>query len=128
MTFFGFMTAAGNRIRFDEPNTWWALALVVFLGLSTGYVCERAAIAQLTFDADNRTTGIRLATGTVALLLDRPADISHRTPAAADVFRRVDRHFDADSDANHGSGAVVRRPRPILCRGASAAACPAHAL
>jgi hypothetical protein len=61
--FFSFMTAAGNNIRFDEPDTWWALALVVFLGLSTGYVCEQAAIAQLTFDSDNRATGIRLATG-----------------------------------------------------------------
>ena len=109
MTFFGFMTAAGNRIRFDESDTWWALALVMFLGLSTGYVCEQAAIAQLTFDSDNRSTGIRLATGAVALLLDRSADISHRAPAAADDFRRVDRHLDADRDANHGSGAVVRR-------------------
>jgi ABC-type transport system involved in multi-copper enzyme maturation permease subunit len=63
MTFFGFMTAAGNRISFDEADTWWALALIVFLGLSTGYVCEQAAIAQLTFDSDNRSTGIRLATG-----------------------------------------------------------------
>jgi hypothetical protein len=63
LTFFGFMTAAGNRIRFDESETWWALALVVFLGLSTGYVCEQAAVAQLTFESDNRSTGIRLATG-----------------------------------------------------------------
>lgn len=63
LTFFSFMTAAGNNIRFDEPDTWWALALVVFLGLSTGYVCEQAAIAQLTFESDNRSTGIRLATG-----------------------------------------------------------------
>jgi hypothetical protein len=63
MAFFGFMTAAGNGIRFDESDTWWALALVVFLGLSTGYVCEQAAVAQLTFDSDNRSTGIRLATG-----------------------------------------------------------------
>jgi hypothetical protein len=63
MTFFSFMTAAGNGIRFDESDTWWALALVVFLGLSTGYVCEQGAVAQLTFDSDNRTTGIRLAVG-----------------------------------------------------------------
>jgi hypothetical protein len=63
MAFFGFMTAAGNRISFDEADTWWTLALVVFLGLSTGYICEQAAIAQLTFDSDNRSTGIRLATG-----------------------------------------------------------------
>ncbi|WP_422923652.1 ABC transporter permease [Singulisphaera sp. PoT] len=65
MTFFGFMTAAGvgNGLRFDEADTWWGLVLVVFLGLSTGYICEQAAIAQLTFDSDNRSTGIRLATG-----------------------------------------------------------------
>jgi hypothetical protein len=63
MAFFGFMTAAGEGLRFDESDTWWALALVVFLGLSTGYVCEQAAIAQLTFESDNRSTGIRLAAG-----------------------------------------------------------------
>ena len=68
MAFFGFMTAAGERIRFDESDTWWALALVVFLGLSTGYVCEQAAVAQLTFDSDNRSTGIRLAAGAQWLL------------------------------------------------------------
>jgi hypothetical protein len=61
--FFSFMTAAGEGIRFDEPDTWWTLALVVFLGLSTGYVCEQAAVAQLTFDSDNRSTRLRLATG-----------------------------------------------------------------
>ena len=68
MTFFSLMTAAGEGIRFDEPDTWWALALVVFLGLSTGYVCEQAAVAQLTFDSDNRSTGIRLAAGAQWLL------------------------------------------------------------
>ena len=30
---------------------------------STGYVCEQGAVAQLTFDSDNRSTGIRLAVG-----------------------------------------------------------------
>ena len=39
------------------------LALVVFIGLSTAYVCEQAAVAQLTFDSDNRSTGLRLAAG-----------------------------------------------------------------
>ncbi|MHC5537274.1 ABC transporter permease [Singulisphaera rosea] len=63
MSFFGFMTAAGVNIRFDESVTWWAIALVVFLAISTGHICEQAAIAQLTFDSDNRSTGIRLATG-----------------------------------------------------------------
>ncbi len=68
MSFFGFMTAAGRDIQFDDADTWWALALVVFLGLSTGYVCEQAAVAQLTFESDNRSTGIRLATGAQWLL------------------------------------------------------------
>ena len=62
------MTTSVNGIPFDEPNTWWALALIVFLGLSTGYVCEQVAIAQLTFDSDNRSTGIRLAAGAQWLL------------------------------------------------------------
>jgi hypothetical protein len=68
MIFFGFMTAAGEGIRFDEPETWWALALFVFLGLSTGYICEQGAVAQLTFDSDNRSTRIRLAVGAQWLL------------------------------------------------------------
>jgi hypothetical protein len=61
--FFSIMTAAGESIRFDEPETWWAISLFVFLGLSTGYICEQGAVAQLTFDSDNRSTRIRLAVG-----------------------------------------------------------------
>jgi len=61
--FFSAMTAAGERIRFDEPETWWALALIVFLGLSTGFLCEQGAVSQLTFDSDNRSTRLRLASG-----------------------------------------------------------------
>jgi hypothetical protein len=68
MTFFSSMTVAGEAIRFDESDTWWALALVVFLGLSTGYICEQVAVAQLTFDSDNRSTRIRLAAGAHWLL------------------------------------------------------------
>jgi hypothetical protein len=68
MAFFSFMTVAGEAIRFDESDTWWALALVVFLGLSTGYTCEQGAIAQLTFDSDNRSTRMRLAAGAQWLL------------------------------------------------------------
>jgi hypothetical protein len=68
MAFFSLMTAAGGGIRFDESDTWWALALVVFLGLSTGYTCEQGAVAQLTFDSDNRSTRIRLAAGAQWLL------------------------------------------------------------
>ena len=110
MAFFGFMTAAGNNIRFDESDTWWALALVVFLGLSTGYVCEQVAVAQLTFDSDNRSTGIRLAAGGQWLLcwvgLLTFLLVRQRPPMTSDA---VDRHFDADRDVHHGSGAVVRQ-------------------
>ncbi len=63
IAFFSSMTAAGQRIRFDEAETWWALALIVFLGLSTGFLCEQGAVAQLTFDSDNRSTRLRLASG-----------------------------------------------------------------
>jgi hypothetical protein len=68
MTFFSFMTAAARGIPFDDSDTWWALALVVFLGISTGYVCEKAAVVQVTFESDNRSTGLRLATGAQWLL------------------------------------------------------------
>ena len=110
MTFFGFMTAAGNRIRFDESDTWWALALVVFLGLSTGYVCEQAAIAQLTFDSDNRSTGIRLATGAQWLVcwigLLTFLIVRQPPPMSSDALTTI---LTLTADANHGGGAVVRR-------------------
>ena len=63
LAFFSMMTAAGDNIHFDESDTWWAIALLVFLGLSTGYICEQGAVAKLTFDSDNRSTRIRLAAG-----------------------------------------------------------------
>ena len=61
MGFFSFMTAAGENIRFDDGDTWWGLALVVYLGLSSGYLCQQGAVAQLTFESDNRSTRIRVA-------------------------------------------------------------------
>ncbi len=138
MAFFSFMTAAGKRIRFDEPDTWWALALIVFLGLSTG-ICLRAGgrrTAHVRFRQPQH--GHPAGRGrTVASLLDRIADISDRAPAAADAFRRVDRHFDADRDVHHGCGAVVRRrarfsvaarqPRPAPLAGTEGALGPLSA-
>jgi hypothetical protein len=88
MAFFSSMTAAGENIRFDEPETWWVLALIVFLGLSTGYVCEQAAVAQLTFDSDNRSTRIRWAVGAQWLLcwigLLAFLIVRHRPPLSSD--------------------------------------------
>ncbi len=67
------------------------LALIVFIGLSTGYVCEQAAVAQLTFESDNRSTGIRLAVGaqwlfswigllTFLIVRQRPQNFAALTP------------------------------------------------
>ena len=93
MAFFSSTTAAGERIRFDEPETWWALALIVFLGLSTAYVCEQAAVAQLTFDSDNRSTRIRLAVGAQWLLcwigLLTFLIVRHRPPMRSDASNAI---------------------------------------
>jgi hypothetical protein len=93
MAFFSSMTAAGERIRFDEPETWWALALIVFLGLSTGSICEQAAVAQLTFDSDNRSTRIRLAVGAQWLLcwigLLTFLIVRHRPPMTSDASTAI---------------------------------------
>ena len=37
-----------------------ASALLCFLALSTSYLCQQIGIAQLTFESDNRSSGIRL--------------------------------------------------------------------
>jgi hypothetical protein len=91
--FFSSMSVAGARIRFDEPETWWALALIVFLGLSTGYLCEQGAVAQLTFDSDNRSTRLRLAAGAQWLLcwigLLTFLIVRHRPPMTSDASSAI---------------------------------------
>ena len=109
MGFFSFMTAAGENIRFDDGDTWWGLALVVYLGLSSGYLCQQGAVAQLTFESDNRSTahpggGNRA----VACLLDRIAGLPLHARPAADIDRGVGRHFDGKRDLHHHDGAVFR--------------------
>ena len=92
-----------------------ALALVVYLGLSTGFLCEQGAVTQLTFESDNRSTRIRLASRSVAAHLDRIADISRRARASADEFRCVGHHHDGDRGVHHDYRASIRqRPRFAL--------------
>ena len=45
----------------DERDFWVAIASIVVAGLSFFFLFTQIATAHLTFDADNRSTGIRLA-------------------------------------------------------------------
>ena len=58
--FVQFSFAAETRLAFDQPGTWFGVAVYCFLALSTAFLCQQAAIAQLTFESDNRSSGIRL--------------------------------------------------------------------
>lgn len=57
------MVAGGMNIGFgfDEREFWWALAVMLSFMGAYGMLLLQVAIAQLTFDADNRSSGIRLA-------------------------------------------------------------------
>ncbi|HXY36882.1 MAG TPA: hypothetical protein VEI07_21825 [Planctomycetaceae bacterium] len=50
----------GYIVSLAEPAVWWAIAIGVFLAISTAFLCQQIAIAQLTFESDNRSSGIRL--------------------------------------------------------------------
>ena len=47
--------------EFDAPEFWWGTAFVVSLIVAYLVLLLQVAIGQLTFDADNRTTSVRLA-------------------------------------------------------------------
>jgi hypothetical protein len=47
--------------EFDSPEFWWKTAIVVSLLAAYCVLLLQVAIGQLTFDADNRTTSVRLA-------------------------------------------------------------------
>jgi len=44
----------------DEPNFWWALAYVVAISASYMWLFYQIAASRLTFESENRSTGIRL--------------------------------------------------------------------
>jgi hypothetical protein len=51
---------ADTRLALDDPATWWGVGFSVFLTLSTAFLCQQSSIAQLTFESDNRSSGMRL--------------------------------------------------------------------
>ncbi len=57
----GGMMAFGGGFEFEAPEFWWATAIVASMVIGYCLLLLQVAIAQLTFDADNRTTGVRLA-------------------------------------------------------------------
>lgn len=50
-----------ETISFDEKEFWIVVGSIVVAGLSFFFLFTQIATAHLTFDADNRSTGIRLA-------------------------------------------------------------------
>lgn len=58
------------ELPFEEPGFWWAIGIAGSFIIAFCVLFLQIAISQLTFDADNRSTGIRLAaTGIFCLAL-----------------------------------------------------------
>jgi len=55
-------------IPFDDPDFWWATGFSLAAGVSYFILFQQIITAQLTFESDNRSTGIRI-TGSVQFLL-----------------------------------------------------------
>src|SRR5262249_30356506 len=53
---------------FDSPEFWWGVAVAISLIGAYCVLLLQVAIGQLTFDADNRTTNVRLAASGVFIL------------------------------------------------------------
>ncbi|HSG72544.1 MAG TPA: hypothetical protein VLA12_19185, partial [Planctomycetaceae bacterium] len=53
---------------FEEPNFWWGVLITLLIVLSYAWLCLQITTAQLTFEAGNRSSGIRI-TSTIQLLL-----------------------------------------------------------
>jgi hypothetical protein len=61
MSIFAQMTYALGVFRpLAGASAWWGIVFVTFLELSTAFLCQQIAVAQLTFESDNRSSGIRL--------------------------------------------------------------------
>jgi hypothetical protein len=48
-------------LPFEEPAFWWTTALIVSFVAAYCFLALQIAVSQLTFDADNRSSGIRIA-------------------------------------------------------------------
>lgn len=58
---FGAAQLLMETIPFDEPGFWVGIGCFVALALSTFFLLTQIATAHLTFESDNRSTGIRIA-------------------------------------------------------------------
>lgn len=95
--FFMSLSAAGAGLEmgfgFDEPEFWWGVGVAVAYGLSYCWLFLKVSISQLTFDADNRSSGIRIAAsfifwmtfGWVFLMLTLGGAWGLPSPSARDV-------------------------------------------
>jgi hypothetical protein len=54
------MTFGSMLLDWDDPWFWWGLSCVVAAGFSYLVLLQQIAVANLTFHADNRSTGLRL--------------------------------------------------------------------
>src|SRR5262249_26972210 len=52
--------AVDDRLPFDEAGFWWLVAVVLSYAAAFCVLFLQIAVAQLTFDADNRSSGIRV--------------------------------------------------------------------
>jgi hypothetical protein len=59
-SFVGMIMDLGMRVDLRDPNTWWFGGFLLTALCSFIYLGQAIAVANLTFEADNRSTGIRL--------------------------------------------------------------------
>lgn len=53
---------------FDDPQFWWVIGIALVIVLSYAWLCLQITTAQLTFEAGNRSSGVRL-TSTIQQLV-----------------------------------------------------------
>lgn len=61
------LTEAGG-LTFDQPGFWLFTSLSVLAGVSYFVLLHQITVSQLTFESDNRSTGIRLSSNVQVLL------------------------------------------------------------
>ena len=52
-----------GSIPFDDPEFWWGMACATFGGTTYFLLAQQIAVSRLTFESDNRSTGIRVICG-----------------------------------------------------------------
>lgn len=57
-----------NAIPFQDPKFWFINAAILSIAVGYSLLVEQIAVAQLTFDADNRSTGVRIVTSVLVAL------------------------------------------------------------